>query len=134
MLGMSDYMTVCSRMSRYLAKNLQGKQKSWSVATQNRLAMTTSMLTAIKSLKMLGTTPYTEALIQNLRLRELGMAKKVRWMMVAYNASGMHPDGVFQHARVIGLINFSSKRSWHILSNHHVYTIRVGGNFQRRGS
>lgn len=121
-------------MSRYLVKTLQSKQKSWSIATQNRLAMTTSMLAAIKSLKMLGTTLYTEALIQNLRLRELAMAKKVRWMMVAYNASGMHPDSVFQYARVIDLINFSSKRSWHILSNHHVRTIRLAGNFQRLGS
>ncbi|KAG8169736.1 hypothetical protein KVR01_000481 [Diaporthe batatas] len=77
----------CSRMSRYLAKNLQSMQKSWSVATQDRLAMTSSMLATIKSLKMLGTTSYTETLIQNLRLRELAMAKKVRWMMVAYNAS-----------------------------------------------
>lgn len=134
MLAMADCVTVCSRMSRYLAKNLQSKQKSWSVATQNRLAMTASMLAAIKSLKMLGTTPYTEALIQNLRLKELEMAKKVRWMMVAYNASGMHPNSVFQHARVIELINFSSKRSWHILSNHHVRTICVAGNFERLDS
>lgn len=121
-------------MSRYLAKDLQSKQKSWSVATQNRLAMTTSMLAAIKSLKMLGTTPYTETLIQNLRLRELAMAKKVRWMMVAYNASGTHPDSVFQYARVTHLINVSSKRSWHILSNHHVRTIRLAGDFQRLDS
>jgi hypothetical protein len=28
-------------------------------------------------------------LVQNLRLEELNMAKNVRWMMVAYNASGM---------------------------------------------
>lgn len=75
-------------MSRYLAKNLQSKQKAWNVATQERIAMTTSMLTSMKSLKMLGVDTYTEALVQNLRLRELDMAKKVRWMMVAYNASG----------------------------------------------
>ncbi|KUI63063.1 Canalicular multispecific organic anion transporter 2 [Cytospora mali] len=77
----------CSRMSRYLAKNLQSKQKDWNVATQKRLAMTTSMLASMKSLKMLGTTPYTESLIHNLRLQELAIAKRVRWMMVAYNAS-----------------------------------------------
>ncbi|KAF4776651.1 hypothetical protein HER10_EVM0007842 [Colletotrichum scovillei] len=77
----------CSRVSRYLAKNLQSKQKDWSVATQNRIAMTTSMLGSVKSLKMLGIVDYTESLILSLRLRELDMAKKVRWMMVAYNAS-----------------------------------------------
>ncbi|MCJ1307879.1 hypothetical protein MMC25_001527 [Agyrium rufum] len=63
-------------MSRYLAKNLQGKQKNWNVATQNRKAMTTSMLASMKSLRMLGFIPYTESLIQNLRLQELAMAKK----------------------------------------------------------
>ncbi|EXF83542.1 hypothetical protein CFIO01_00684 [Colletotrichum fioriniae PJ7] len=77
----------CSRVSRYLAKNLQSKQKDWSVATQNRIAMTTSMLGSVKSLKMLGIVDHTESLILSLRLRELEMAKKVRWMMVAYNAS-----------------------------------------------
>lgn len=102
---MADCTTVCSRMSRYLAKNLQSKQKSWSVATQKRLAMTASMLGSIKSLKMLGTTPYTEALIHDLRLRELAMAKKVRWMMVAYNASGMHPSSFLQHPMTLTYFN-----------------------------
>ncbi|MBE3047415.1 hypothetical protein IMZ48_33865 [Candidatus Bathyarchaeota archaeon] len=59
------------------------------MATQERIAMTTSMLSSMKSLKMLGVTTHTETLIHNLRRRELDMAKKVRWMMVAYNASGM---------------------------------------------
>ncbi|OIW26584.1 ABC transporter [Coniochaeta ligniaria NRRL 30616] len=77
----------CSRMSRYLAKNLQSKQKVWNEATQERLALTTSMLGSVKSLKMLGVTTYTESLVQSLRLQELDMAKQVRWMMVAYNAS-----------------------------------------------
>ncbi|KAK2041784.1 P-loop containing nucleoside triphosphate hydrolase protein [Colletotrichum somersetense] len=77
----------CSRMSRYLAKNLRGKQKEWTVATQKRLAMTASMLASMKSLKMLGVSPYAESLVQSLRYDELNAAKKVRWMMVAYNAS-----------------------------------------------
>jgi hypothetical protein len=85
----TNHSKVCSRMSRYLAKNLQSKQKAWTVATQKRIAMTTSMLGSMKSLKMLGVTTYTEYLVQNLRLEELNMAKNVRWMMVAYNASGM---------------------------------------------
>lgn len=75
-------------MSKHLANNLQEKQKDWNLATQKRLAMTTSMLGSMKSLKMLGITPYTESMVHSLRLEELDMAKKVRWMMVAYNASG----------------------------------------------
>src|SRR3954447_20645989 len=75
-------------MSRYLAKNLQGKQKDWTVATQERIATTISTLGSMKSLKMLGITPYTETLLHDLRAREISRAMKVRWMMVAYNASG----------------------------------------------
>ncbi|KAI0133901.1 ABC transporter [Xylariales sp. AK1849] len=77
----------CSRMSRYVAKNLQSKQKGWNEATQERLAMTSSMLSSMKSLKMLGVTAYTESMVNFLRLQELDMSSKVRWMMVAYNAS-----------------------------------------------
>lgn len=86
---LTDEAQVCSRMSRYLARNLQGKQKAWNEATQKRLALTASMLSSMKSLKMLGVTPHTESMVQDLRLQELEMARKVRWMMVAYNASGM---------------------------------------------
>ncbi|TIC97218.1 Canalicular multispecific organic anion transporter 1 [Colletotrichum higginsianum] len=77
----------CSRMSRYLAKHLQSKQKDWSMATQKRLAVATSMLSSMKNLKMLGVATHTQSLVQDLRLQELNAAKKVRWMMVAYNAS-----------------------------------------------
>ncbi|WQF82387.1 Putative AAA+ ATPase domain, ABC transporter type 1, transmembrane domain-containing protein [Colletotrichum destructivum] len=77
----------CSRMSRHVAKHLQSKQKDWSMATQKRLAVTTSMLSSMKSLKMLGVATHTESLVHDLRLQELKAAQKVRWMMVAYNAS-----------------------------------------------
>ncbi|KAK2053375.1 ABC transporter [Colletotrichum caudatum] len=78
---------LCSRMSRYVARNLQSKQKGWNESTQKRLAMTSSMLSSMKSLKMLGVTAYTESMINSLRLQELDMSSRVRWMMVAYNAS-----------------------------------------------
>ncbi|KAF5984310.1 ABC transporter [Fusarium coicis] len=74
-------------MSRYLAKNLQGKQKAWNEATQRRISLTASALSSMKVMKMLGLTRQTEALLQKLRAQELEMARKVRWMMVAYNAS-----------------------------------------------
>ncbi|KAI8157757.1 ABC transporter atnG [Colletotrichum sp. SAR 10_70] len=74
-------------MSKYLAQNLQSKQKDWNEATQKRLAMTTSMLSSMKGLKMLGVTNYAAGLVQHLRKQELEMASRVRWMMVAYNAS-----------------------------------------------
>ncbi|RBA21188.1 hypothetical protein FPRO05_07502 [Fusarium proliferatum] len=77
----------CSRMSRYLARNLQSKQKAWNEATQRRISLTASAISSMKVMKMLGLSRQTEVLIQKLRAQELEMAKKVRWMMVAYNAS-----------------------------------------------
>ncbi|SCV28572.1 related to multidrug resistance protein [Fusarium fujikuroi] len=77
----------CSKMSRYLARNLQSKQKAWNEATQRRISLTASAISSMKVMKMLGTSRQTEVLIQKLRAQELEMAKKVRWMMVAYNAS-----------------------------------------------
>jgi hypothetical protein len=75
-------------MSRYLAKNLQSKQKDWNAATQRRISLTASALSSLKVVKMLGLSRQTESLLQSLRAQELAIAQKVRWMMVAYNASG----------------------------------------------
>ncbi|TEA20925.1 ABC transporter atnG [Colletotrichum sidae] len=100
---------LASQMSKYLAKNLQGQQKNWTVATQKRLAMTSSMISSMKSLKMQGIISYTESLVQTLRLEELGMAQKVRWMMVAYNASA-NALGIF--SPIITLVLYVLIAQW----------------------
>ncbi|KAH6645218.1 P-loop containing nucleoside triphosphate hydrolase protein [Truncatella angustata] len=111
----------CSRMSRYLAKTLQNKQKNWNLATQKRLAMTTSMLSSMKSLKMLGVTTYTESLVQSLRLRELDMAKKVRWMMVAYNASA-NALGIFSPIVTFVLFVLLARLNGSVLDTETAFT------------
>lgn len=75
-------------MSRYVAKNLKTKQRDWNVATQKRIAMTSSMLASAKTMKMLGMAEAIKSKIQGLRSQEIETSKKLRWMMVAYNASG----------------------------------------------
>lgn len=75
-------------MSKYVATHLQSRQKAWSVATQKRLAMITSMLSSAKSMKMLGLTEAMKSKITALRDEEIKTSKRLRWMMVAYNASG----------------------------------------------
>ncbi|KAK1564091.1 P-loop containing nucleoside triphosphate hydrolase protein [Colletotrichum navitas] len=103
----------CTRMTRYLAKNLQSMQKNWNVATQARLSTITSLITSMKGLKMLGFTPYAETLVNNLRREELDMAKKVRWMMVAHNASA-NALGIFSPA--ITLVLFVLLAKWNGLT------------------
>jgi ATP-binding cassette subfamily C (CFTR/MRP) protein 1 len=80
---------VCSHMSRFVAKHLQPGQKAWNSATQDRIAAISSMLKAMKVIKMLGFQDYLSHRIQKLREMELRTASKLRWIMVYYNASGL---------------------------------------------
>ncbi|KAJ5633517.1 ATP-binding cassette transporter [Penicillium herquei] len=95
----------CSRMSVYVANNLEGKQKDWNLATQRRIATITSSLSGIKSLKMLGMEEAIQTQISWLRNQELQTSKGMRWILVAYNASA-NALGTF--APVITLILYAT--------------------------
>ncbi|KAF8851871.1 putative ABC transporter [Acephala macrosclerotiorum] len=88
---------LCSRVSRYVAKNLQPRQKAWNSATQSRVAATSSMLSSMKTIKMLGFQTYLSTRIRELREQELYAASKLRWMNVYYNASA-NALGIFSPA------------------------------------
>lgn len=79
---------VCSRMSAYVANHLEGKQKDWNFATQKRITTIASALSGIKSLKMLGMENAIQSQISYLRSQELRISEGMRWILVAYNASG----------------------------------------------
>lgn len=49
------------------------------------------MLGAIKNIKMLGVQEAVSDHILEMREEEIEAAKSVRWMMIAYNASGKLP-------------------------------------------
>lgn len=76
-------------MSAYVAKHLEPRQKEWNTATQARIATTTSVLSGIKSLKMMGIEDAMQSLISQLREKELRLSERLRRILVAYNASGM---------------------------------------------
>lgn len=78
---------ICSQMSRFVAKNLQPRQKKWNEATQGRIAATSSFLGSMKIVKMLGFQQHLVDRIQQLREAELLCASKLRWVMVYYNSS-----------------------------------------------
>jgi ATP-binding cassette subfamily C (CFTR/MRP) protein 1 len=84
----ANKMIVCSRVSRFVAQNLKSRQKDWTAATQDRISATFCVLAAIKSVKALGLSDAISFQIQDLRVQELFRASKIRWMNVAYNASG----------------------------------------------
>ncbi|PIG88393.1 multidrug resistance protein [Aspergillus arachidicola] len=92
----------CSRLSAYVAKHIQGRQADWSTATQARLATITSVLAGAKSVKMLGLEDAISSLISELRSREISLSKKMRWIMVAYNASA-NALGIFSPALTLSI-------------------------------
>lgn len=81
-------IVACSRISTQIAKHLGKRQKAWLGAQQTRIAMTSSMLGSMKSLKMMGLADTVEAGIQDQRVTEIGLAKRFRWMMVLLNMIG----------------------------------------------
>ncbi|KAK3500859.1 hypothetical protein B0T13DRAFT_527250 [Neurospora crassa] len=95
---------VCSRVSKYVARNLKSSQATWNTATQGRISATSTMLGSIKTIKMLGLQSIVEKHILGLRQEELDKAKRVRWIMAIYNASA-NALGMF--APVITIVLFA---------------------------
>jgi hypothetical protein len=85
------------------------------VATQKRITMTAAMLSSVKSMKMLGLAETMNEKITELRENEIKMANKLRWLMVAYNASG---KSFSRKTKNILILN--SQRSWDIFSSHYL--------------
>jgi hypothetical protein len=118
-------LTGCSRVSRYVALYLKPRQRAWTLATQKRLAFTSTLLNTLKSLKMAGVSqPFREKLM-GLRDIEIEASKKIRWVRVAANASGMFTHQILSPASTdlmeLMLLDFSlprlccpSSHWWHI--------------------
>ncbi|KAI5920739.1 putative ABC transporter [Camillea tinctor] len=93
---------LCSRVSRYVAKHLQSRQRAWNNATENRVAALSAVLSSMKIIKMVGFQNYASNRVRQLRDAELSAASKVRWMMVYYNASA-NALGIFSPAMTLAL-------------------------------
>ncbi|KAJ5409271.1 uncharacterized protein N7487_003630 [Penicillium crustosum] len=98
----------CSRMSAYVAKHLENRQKAWNEATQSRIAATTSTLEGIKSLKIMGMEDAVQSQILRLRSEEIQISKPFRWILVAYNASA-NALGILAPVLTLILFAMSSK-------------------------
>ncbi|KAI1209043.1 ABC transporter [Annulohypoxylon truncatum] len=99
---------LCSRVSQYVARNMRSRQGGWNEATQNRISMTSSAISAIKNIKMLGLQDAISAHIEELRRIELQKANAVRWMSIAYNASA-NANGMFAPVLTLVLYAISAK-------------------------
>jgi hypothetical protein len=71
-----------------LAKLTGPRQGAWNKAVQERVAVTSSILGAIKSVKMAGLSTLLSSKIQMLRKLELDLSKKFRVLTVLINLVG----------------------------------------------
>ncbi|KAI5194185.1 putative multidrug resistance protein [Aureobasidium subglaciale] len=78
----------CALLNTRLAKFVSGKQKIWNGAVQKRIGATASMLSSIKTIKMMGLSGAMSGLIQNLRIDEIHSASGFRWLIVFTNMIG----------------------------------------------
>ncbi|KAI0814233.1 putative ABC transporter [Xylaria sp. FL0064] len=105
---------LCSHMSRYVAKHLRPRQEAWNRATQSRTAATSSMISSMKTVKMLGFQDKLTRRIQELREEELWMASKQRWIVV-YNNASANALGIFSPAITLVLFALLSAARGHNL-------------------
>lgn len=108
-------------MSQYVARNLRPRQGNWNRATQNRIPMTTTVIGAMKHVKMLGLQNRMSAAVKNLRRVELQMARKVRWLMVVYNASA-NALGMFAPVLTLTLFAISAEIQGYQLDARTAFT------------
>ncbi|THW33635.1 putative multidrug resistance protein [Aureobasidium pullulans] len=73
--------------SLWVGPELSRRRPEWNKAIQDRVALTSSMLHDMKSLKMLGLVGTLKDILQARRIEELKRSKKVRWMIVWMNAA-----------------------------------------------
>jgi ATP-binding cassette, subfamily C (CFTR/MRP), member 1 len=82
-------MKVVSSLGSTIVANMIGnRQKIWVEAIQRRIAITSSMLESMKSIKMMGLTETISATIQGQRVRETEHQAGYRWMSVWLNVIG----------------------------------------------
>ncbi|KAI1347264.1 putative ABC transporter [Xylaria sp. FL0043] len=106
---------LCSHMSRYVAKHLRPRQEAWNRATQSRIAATSSMISSMKTVKMLGFQEKLTRRIQELREEELWTASKQRWIVV-YNNASANALGIFSPAITLVLFALLSAARGHNLN------------------
>ncbi|KAM0078800.1 hypothetical protein ACKRZS_009533 [Fusarium odoratissimum] len=61
----------------------------WNEAVQKRVGETSSMLNQMKGIKMMGLTDFFRKMVQGLRVKELKVSAKFRWLLVYFNALAM---------------------------------------------
>ncbi|KAJ3546303.1 hypothetical protein NM208_g2067 [Fusarium decemcellulare] len=71
-------------LSGIISPAMEPATVQWNAAVQKRVGETSSMLSQIKGIKMLGLADFFHDLVQGLRVTELKVSAKMRWLLVHF--------------------------------------------------
>ncbi|KZL80273.1 abc transporter [Colletotrichum incanum] len=69
---------LCTALTTKLSARMAPARVAWNQGVQKRVSITSSMLTQIKGVKMMGLTDHFSSIVQNLRVSELKLSVKFR--------------------------------------------------------
>ena len=81
-------MLVASAASWYLGERAPTAQEEWNEQTEIRVAKTSSTLSQIKAIKMIGLEDSVSCQIRDIRATEIQRSIKARLLSIVYNATG----------------------------------------------
>lgn len=73
----------------YISKMLPSRLKAWNQQVQKRVALTSTMLSSMKTAKMMGLSQYIATTLQAARMNEIAAAAGYRRCMAMVNTIGM---------------------------------------------
>ena len=129
-------MIGCSRISPRVSISMRAKQKIWTAAVQKRVAMTSSMLSSIKSLKIMGLSNDIQDNIQSQRIQEIESSKEFRWMVVLLNTIGWSHWPLSKPQPLFACSNnfWNSEHRPSIGTCGHLYCLCYSGQVTRLGA
>ncbi|CVK96796.1 related to multidrug resistance-associated protein [Fusarium mangiferae] len=80
---------ITTILSGVISPAMEPATVKWNEAVQKRVGETSSMLNQMKGIKMMGLTDFFLKLVQDLRVQELKVSAKFRWLLVYFNALAM---------------------------------------------
>ncbi|KLP15161.1 Uncharacterized protein LW94_1611 [Fusarium fujikuroi] len=80
---------ITTIVSGVISPAMEPATVKWNEAVQKRVGETSSMLNQMKGIKMMGLTDFFLKMVQGLRVHELKVSAKFRWLLVYFNALAM---------------------------------------------
>uniref|UniRef100_A0A0D2XKL9 Uncharacterized protein n=1 Tax=Fusarium oxysporum (strain Fo5176) TaxID=660025 RepID=A0A0D2XKL9_FUSOF len=77
---------ITTILSGIISPAMEPATVKWNEAVQKRVGETSSMLNQMKGIKMMGLTDFFRKMVQGLRVKELKVSARFRWLLVYFNA------------------------------------------------